>query len=140
MKKTRRFIYRDRGIRPKNSYELAFSDDMLAMFQLKYKARNPDNPEYRRRVCQVFSFMIKLANKYLPPKQRQIFYSVWVRSAGKMQEGILEFSRKTGENYISNYCNYYKAIKNLQTTMAKIGYDKFILEYLKEASSDAETN
>ena len=140
MTKPRRFIYRDRGIRPKNSYELSFSNEMLAMFQLKHKARNPANPEHRRRVCQIFGLIIKLANRYLPPKQRQVFYSVWVRSSGKMQEGILEFSRKNGENYITNYCNYYKALTSLKNIMAKIGYDNFIIEYLRETDGPHEEN
>lgn len=132
MARTKKFVYRDIGIRPKNSYELSFPPDMLAMFQLKNDARNTETPEHRRRVCDVFGFMIKIAMKYLPPKQRKIFYSVWVRSGGKMKEGILEYSRKTGENYITNYYNYYKAVKNLKKVMTKIGFDKFIIEYLHE--------
>lgn len=135
MTRTKRFVYRDIGIRPKNSYELSFPTEMLAMFQIKHNALNTQSPECRRRVCEVFGFMIKLANKYLPPKQRKIFYSVWVRSGGKMKDGILEYSRKTGENYITNYYNYYKAVKNLKQVIAKVGYDQFIMEYIKEGST-----
>jgi hypothetical protein len=134
MTRTKKFVYRDMGVRPKNSYEMSFPSDMLALFQLKYKAQNPTDPEMRRRVCDIFGFMIKLAMKYLPPKQRKVFYSVWVRSGGKKKEGILEFSRKTGENYITNYLNYYKAVKNLKKVITKIGYDRFIIEYLQEGS------
>lgn len=134
MTRTRRFVYRDNGIRPKNSYELAFPDEMLAMFQFKHAARNTQTPECRKRVCEVFGFMVKLANNYLPPKQRKIFYSVWVRSGGKMKDGILEYSRKTGENYITNYYNYYKAVKNLKQVITKVGFDKMMLDYIHDAN------
>lgn len=134
MARSKRFTFRDTSIRPKYGCELTFPADMLAMFQLKRSATLTQTPDQRKRVCEIFGFMIKLANKYLPPKQRKIFYSVWVRSGGKMKEGILEYSRKTGENYITNYYNYYKAVKNLKNVMAKVGYDKFVIEYIKEGS------
>ena len=134
MTKQRKFVYHDFGISPRNSRELTFPNEMIAIFQLKNQASNTQTPEQRRRICAVFGFVIKLAMKYLPPKQRKIFYSVWVRSGGKMKEGILEYSRKTGENYITNYYNYYKAVKNLKKVITKVGYDKFIREYLTDAA------
>jgi len=134
MTRTRKFVYRDIGIRPKNSCEISFLPEMMVAFQLKYKELNTQSPELRKRICEIFGFMIKLAMKYLPPKQRKLFYSVWVRSGGKMKDGILEYSRKTGENYITNYINYYKAVKNLKQVMTKIGYDRFAIEYIKEGS------
>ncbi len=137
MTRSRRFVYRDNGIRPKNSCELAFPPEMLAMFQLK-NTTVAQSPETRRRVCEVFGFMVKLANRYLPPKQRKIFYSVWVRSRGKMRDGILEYSRKTGEHHITNYCNYYKAVKHLRQVIVKVGFDKLILEYVREGIPEDE--
>lgn len=132
MSKSKRFIYRDSSIRPKNGRDISFTSEMLAIFQINYAARNTQTPEQRKRLCEIFGFMVKLANKYLPPKQRKIFYSVWIRSGGKMKEGILEYSRKTGENHITNYYNYYKAVKNLKIVISKIGYDKFIIDYIRE--------
>jgi hypothetical protein len=129
--RTKKFIYKDMGIRPKNSYEMAFDPDMLALLQMKYASDVVISPEYRQRVCDVFGLIISIAMKYLPPKQRKIFYSVWVRSGGKMKEGVLEYSRKVGESYITNYCNYYKAIKNVKSIMVRIGYDDYVLEYIR---------
>lgn len=127
------FIYRDRN-RPKNCFELPFSDELIAFFDLKNIDFKPQSQEQRRRICNVFGFIIKLATKYLPPKQRKVFYSVWVRNGGKMKEGIMEYSRKNNENYVSNYGTYYKSVKSLRQVIMKIGYDKFINEYLAEGS------
>ena len=137
--KTRAFIYKDQGIRQKNSYEMAFAPDMMALFQLKFSAYKNPSPEHRHRVCEIFGFIVCMAMRYLPPKQRKIFYSVWVRSGGKMKDGILEYSRKTGENYITNYYNYYKAVKNVKTVLTKVGFDTFISDYLRGADQDEES-
>jgi hypothetical protein len=134
MTKARKHGGRGFTIRPKNSVEVTFTSEMLNMFQIRNSELNLQSQEARKKVCKVFGFIIKLSTKYLPPKQRKIFYSVWVRSGGKMKDGILEYSRKTGENYITNYYNYYKAVKNLKKVLEKVGYDKFIIEYLRDDS------
>jgi len=136
--RTKRFVYKDIGIRPKNSCELSFDPDMIALLQAKYAPAAPLSPEYRRRVCDVFGLIISLALKYLPPKQRKIFYSVWVRSGGKMRDGILEYSRKVGECYITNYCNYYKAVKNVKLIIDNIGYGDFFIDYIRGINGPAE--
>lgn len=129
--------YRDKGIRGKGSYEVSFTPEMLAMFQLKNTFQNP-SPEYRQRVCEIFGFVIALALRYLPPKQRKIFYSVWVRSGGKVKDGILEYSRKTGQNYITNYCNYYKSVNNIKIILDTVGYGTYVTEYLKREEVDED--
>jgi hypothetical protein len=136
--RAKKFLYKDQGIRQQGSYEMAFSPEMLALFQLKYAAYKNPSPEYRKRVCEIFGFIIMMAMKYLPPKQRKIFYSVWVRSGGKMKDGILEYSRKTGENHITNYYNYYKAVQNVKTVLTKVGYNSFISGYLTEGANENE--
>ena len=132
MPKNHNFIYHDVSIRPKNGREITFIPAMLADFMAKNAETDTQTPEERRRVCEVFAFMMKLAMKYLPPKQRKIFYSVWARSEGKMKEGIMSHSKLVGDCFTSNYCSYYKAVKNLKRMLARTGFDELIIDYLKE--------
>ena len=126
------FVYRDISIRPKNGREISFIPEMLAEFMANNAETNTQTPEQRRRVCEIFGFTMKLANKYLPPKQRKVFYSVWARSAGKQKEGIMGYSKLVGDCFTSNYCSYYKAVKNVRRVLTKTGFDRLMLAYLKE--------
>ena len=83
------------------------------------------------RVGEVFAFIIKKAlTGVLPPKQRKIFYSVWVRSRGSMKHGIMELSRRTGQSHYTSYNNYYKAVHSIQVWLDKSGYAEHIIDYL----------
>jgi hypothetical protein len=132
MTHTKKFVYKDMGIRPKNSREFSYPDEMLQLLQIKYRSMNTQSPECRKRICEVFGFVVKMGLKYLPPKQRTVFYSVWIRSGGKMKEGVMEYSRKTNKNYVTSYGNYYKSIHNLKNILAKAGFDKLIEKHLEE--------
>lgn len=89
-----------------------------------------DSAERHKRAGDVFNFLIKTALRILPPKQREIFYSVWVRSGGKMNKGIMEFSRRTGRSHYTSYNNYYKSLASLQNYLTRTGYAEYIIEYL----------
>lgn len=124
--------YRDWGIRPKGSPEIA-CDPFILMQVLDEEAmeRNEENIAARHaRAAEVFKFLVKTALRILPPKQREIFYSVWVRSGGKMNKGIMEFSRRTGRSHYTSYNNFYKAINSLQSYLKRTGYDVYIVAYL----------
>jgi hypothetical protein len=132
----RKFI--DRGSRPKGSPEIA-CDPFILMQVLDSEAmnRNEESCAARHaRAAEVFKFLVKTALKILPPKQREIFYSVWVRSGGKMNKGIMEFSRRTGRSHYTSYNNFYKAINSLQAYLKRTGYDVHIIAYLQ---GDKET-
>lgn len=130
--------YYDFGIRPKGSQE--FSVDCLILMQIV----SPDGDSVdmeeriarRSRVIDVYNFLVKTALSILPPKQREIFYSVWVRSGGKMNKGIMDFSRRTGRSHYTSYNNYYKSLNSLQAYLKRTGYDVFIIEYLQGDRED----
>jgi hypothetical protein len=100
-------------------------------------AKESDSPhtaeaaERHTRAIEVFNFLIKTALRILPPKQREIFYSVWVRSGGKMNKGIMDLARRTGKSHYTLYNNAYKSYASLQNYLKRTGYDVHILEYLK---------
>lgn len=125
--------YRDYGIRPRGSPEVAC--DPFIMMQLIDSEAATENVQERAarhsRSIEVYNFLVKTAMKILPPKQREIFYSVWVRSGGRMNKGIMEFSRRTGRSHYTSYNNYYKSTASLQSYLKRTGYDVFILEYLQ---------
>ena len=124
--------YRDYGIRPKGSPEIAC--DPLILIQLLSQESSSEaiqeNKERRARAIEVYNFLIKTAMSILPPKQREIFYSVWVRSRGRMNKGIMEFSRRTGRSHYTSYNNYYKSLSSLQAYLQRTGYDIHIVSYL----------
>lgn len=125
--------YKDFGIRPRGSPEIAV-DPFILMQVLDEEAmsRNEESCAARHaRASEVFKFLVKTALKILPPKQREIFYSVWVRSGGKMNKGIMEFSRRTGRSHYTSYNNYYKSLNSLQSYLKRTGYDMHIIEYLR---------
>jgi hypothetical protein len=124
--------YRDYGIRPKGSPEIA-CDPFVLMQVLAQEAEHIDSAEgatRHARAIEVFNFLVKTAMSILPPKQREIFYSVWVRSGGRMNKGIMEFSRRTGGSHYTAYNNYYKAVASLQNYLVRTGYAVHIVEYL----------
>jgi hypothetical protein len=124
--------YKDFGIRPRGSPEIA-CDPFILMQVLDEEAadRNEESVAARHeRAADVFKFLIKTALRILPPKQREIFYSVWVRSGGKMNKGIMEFSRRTGRSHYTSYNNYYKAVASLQLYLVRTGYAEHIVDYL----------
>ena len=95
-----------------------------------------DTTERRERVTKVHGFILKIALDILPKKQREIFYSVWVRSGGKLNLGIMEFSRRIKRSHFTAYNNYYKALNSLKTYLDRTGYAEHIVDYLK--GKDAE--
>jgi len=125
--------YRDYGIRPKGSPEI--SCDPFVLMQLVAReseiASSSEVAARHTRAVEVYNFLLKTALRILPPKQREIFYSVWVRSGGKMNKGIMDFSRRTGKSHYTQYNNYYKSVYSLQQYLKRTGYDVFIVEYLQ---------
>ena len=91
-----------------------------------------NSEEYKLRLYHAARFVIKVALKYLPPKQRRIFYSVWCKSDGKRSKGVFGFSRKLGKSHFTNYINYRKAMENLKFIFEKSGYGKYLIMYIKE--------
>lgn len=125
--------YRDYGIRPKGSPEIS-TDPFILMQVIEQESEltNPADVQARHsRAVEVFNFLIKTALRILPPKQREIFYSVWVRSGGRMNKGIMEFSRRTGGSHYTAYNNYYKSVTSLQNYLVRTGYAEHIVEYLQ---------
>lgn len=133
-----RFKYKDMGIRPKGSPEIGFDPEILIQLSGAYEGDEKHNEERRRRATAVFNFIVKIALKILPPKQRKIFYSVWVRSGGSLSKGVMEFSRKTRQSHYTNYNNYYKSITGINSYLESSGYSKMIIEYLKNGDHSSE--
>lgn len=127
--------FRDYGIRPKGSPEISYDPFILSQMvaaaggHLSSKAR-------KERVAKVFNFLLKTAIEVLPPKQREIFYSVWVRSGGRLSKGVMEFSRKTSKSHFTSYNNYYKAVNSLRVYLDRSGYSEHIVSYLKGYEDD----
>jgi len=122
-------IFRDYGIRPRGSYEIAV--DPLILIQASSKNGNGKlNHARRLRSSEVYGFIVKLALRILPPEQRKIFYSVWVRSGGRMNRGVMEYSRRISKSHFTSYNNYYKAIASIQTYLKRTGYGEHVLQYL----------
>jgi hypothetical protein len=90
----------------------------------------------KERVAKVFNFIIKTAMTVLPPKQRRIFYSVWVRSEGKPSKGIMDLSRKTNSSHFTLYNNYYKSFNSIKNYLIKTGIEEQIIKYLKGSDHD----
>ena len=127
--------FRDYGIRPKGSPEVPFDPNVLA--QMIAAQGDPKVSRARKeRVAKVYRFMLKVALTILPPEQRKIFYSVWVRSDGKLNKGVMEYSRKVRKSHFTSYNNYYKAVTSLRQHLEKTGYEKYLIEYLRGAKDD----
>ena len=126
----------DYKIRPKGSCEVAY-DPFLIMTMRDEKMRDHD-PERAKRASRTFNFIIKIALKILPPKQREIFYSVWVRSGGKMSKGVMEFSRKNGKSHYTAYNNLYKAMSNLRIFLDRSGYGDQLIKYILGKSDNID--
>lgn len=128
--------YRDYSIRPNGSFEVPYDINILERL-LGGKEHVEENREVteesKARMFKAARFVIKVALKYLPPKQRRIFYSVWCRSDGKRSRGILDFSRRLGQSHFTNYINYRKAMENLKFIMDRSGYGKFVIMYIRGA-------
>ena len=85
----------------------------------------------RHKAHNVAKFVIRLAMMYLPPKQRKVFFSVWCRSGGKLNKGVMDFSRKTGQSHFTNYNNYRKAMNSIRGILEKTGYGEYLVKYMK---------
>lgn len=92
----------------------------------------------QERVAKIYNFLLKTALDILPKKQRKVFYSVWVRSEGKLNKGVMEFSRKTRQSHFTNYNNYYKSVSSLRKHLEKTGMTDHIIAYLRDGSHDEE--
>jgi hypothetical protein len=124
--------YYDFGIRPKGSPEFACDPFVLMQILEQHPDSDPEeHAERHRRAIEVFNFLVKTALTILPPKQREIFYSIWIRSGGKMSKGVMDYSRRIGQSHYSNYNSAYKAYSSLQSYLKRTGYDVYILEYLR---------
>jgi hypothetical protein len=128
--------YTDCGIRPKGSPEIAVDPDVLIRVVQNVREQSDASKKRQEKAAEVFNLIIKIALKILPPKQRQVFYSVWGRSGGRLNKGVMEFSRKRNRSHFTSYNNYYKAIASVQSYLSKTGYEKHILEYLNGATGN----
>ena len=122
------FKFRDYRCRPKGSPEVSY--DPFIIVQMHNDREATKDPERRHRISQVYRFMIKVALIVLPPKQKRIFYSVWIRSGGRLNKGIMELSRRTGKSHYTAYNNYYKAIHGLLEYLEKSGYTNHLVGYI----------
>lgn len=131
-----RRTYRDYGIRQKGSPEVATDPQVLMEMLSSKMEREAQTSERRLRSIEVFNFIVKKALEVLPPKQRKIFFSVWVRADGRMSKGVMEFSRRTRQSHNTNYKNYYKAIAGIQSYLKKSGYEDYIVGYLHNGAAE----
>lgn len=127
-----RFI--DYRIRPKGSCEVAY--DPFLIVSMAEQAKRTGDKGRAKRVAKVYNFILKTALEILPPKQRKIFYSVWVHSGGKMSKGVMEFSRKTGQSHYTNYNNAYKSFSTIRKYLDENGYSEYLIEYLNGDDGD----
>lgn len=93
---------------------------------------DPVNSTKRDRRIVAGKILMKIAFKYLKPKQKKIFYSVWCKHGGDKKKGIMEYSRKTKEVYITNYINYNLAINSLRRILKKTRYYNILEEFIGE--------
>ena len=129
-------VFYDYGIRPKGSQEIAVDPVILA--SIAGAARRHGHSARRLRAAEVAAFIIRVALEILPPKQRKVFYSVWVRSGGNMAKGVMEFSRRTCQSHYSNYNNAYTAFKSVQDYLKQTGYEELLLSYLSGKLEDGD--
>lgn len=120
----------DYRIRPKGSPEVAYDPFLIVAMHEQSQADAAVDKERAKRVVAVYNFIVKTALEILPPKQREIFYSVWVRSGGRLSKGVMEFSRKADRSHYTSYNSYYKAIKSVTAYLDKNGYTDHIISYL----------
>lgn len=124
--------YRDYSIRPMGSMEVSFDPIILEKIIGSGGAEpTEDADDSRRRAHNVAKFIIRMAMQYLPPKQRKVFFSVWCRSGGRLNKGIMDFSRKTGQSHFTNYNNYRKAMNSLKMILEKTGYGEYLVMYMR---------
>lgn len=123
--------FRDYGIRQKGSVEYAF-DPIILMQLVEQRAIEMAAAHHSRheRAIEVYNFIIKKALKILPPKQRKIFFSLWVRSGGSKKKGIMDYSRRIGQSPYSNYNSETKSTISLIKWLKKTGYYDVLLRYL----------
>lgn len=127
--------FRDYGIRPKGSPEVPFDPHILAQMVAVGDGLKTSRAR-KERAAKVYRFLLKIAFNILPPKQRKVFYSVWVRSEGKLNKGVMEYSRKTRQSHFTNYNNYYKAVHSLRQYLDRSGYMDHLVNYLRGASDE----
>lgn len=130
--------FRDYGIRPKGSPEISYDPFILVQMLADQQPGTKISKQRQERVAKVFNFLMKTALEILPPKQRKVFYSVWVRSEGKLNKGVMEFSRKTRQSHFTNYNNFYKACTSLRNYLEKTGHTDHIIAYLKGQDNDSD--
>ena len=122
--------FRDWGIRPKGSYEIAVDPCILMQVSARHARDKAASKARSVRASDVFKLIVKIALEILPPEQRRIFYSVWVRSGGRMNKGVMEYSRKIKKSHFTSYNNYYKALASIQDYLRKSGYEDQLIKYL----------
>jgi hypothetical protein len=122
--------FRDYKIRPKGSPEVAY-DPLLIIQMYAQQKEEAGDPARGRRVVKIYNFILKVALEVLPPKQRKVFYSVWVRSNGKLNKGVMEYSRRTGQSHYTQYNNFYKAMNSVRIYLDRAGYSPYIIGYLR---------
>lgn len=129
-----RFV--DYRVRMKGSPEVAY--DPFIIMEM-YSASKKDVDKKRAEKCaRVYAFIVQTALRILPPKQKEIFYSVWVRNGGDMKKGVMEFSRKRGKSHFTSYNNFYKCVSSLKKYLEESGYAEHLVAYLLEDSGDDE--
>jgi hypothetical protein len=128
--------FRDRGIRPRGSPEIAYDPFILVQMLEEQQQSREGSKKRRERVANVFNFILKIAMEILPPKQRELFYSIWGKHGGKMSKGVMEYSRKKGQSHYSNYNSTYKSFESLRRYLDKSGYTDHILSYLRGEDDD----
>jgi hypothetical protein len=129
----------DYGIRPRGSPELSYDPFIMSQMLATQGEQQLSSKVRKERVAKVFNFILKTALTILPPKQRKIFYSVWVRSEGKMNKGVMDFARKTGRSHYTFYNNLYKSQTSVRNYLDKTGYTDQIIKYLKGQIDELDT-
>jgi hypothetical protein len=81
--------------------------------------------DYSKSKINSFYFIIKLAIKYLTPKQKKIFLNIWLYNCG-------EKKIKKDKKYYLNWILYKMALKNLKRIIIETPYYKYLERYLNE--------
>ena len=127
-----RFI--DYRIRGKGSPEVAW--DPVLILDLYAASKKDIDKKRAMRCAKVYAFIVITAMKILPPVQKTLFYSVWVRSGGSLRKGIMDYSRKTGKNSFSSYNSFYKSVASVKRYLEESGYAEHLCSYLLEKDGD----
>jgi len=100
--------------------------DEISSFSIEhFQDINDEYKNYNKSKINSFYFIIKLAIKYLTPKQKKIFLNIWLYNCG-------EKKIKKNKKYYLNWILYKMALKNIKKIITETPYSKYLERYLNE--------